>query len=67
MTAPELTRWITSSYSGSNGGDCVEAAFAARSVGIRDSKDRDAGHLVVASSTWNALLVAVNHPQPGIG
>lgn len=60
MTAPEFTHWISSSYSGSNGGNCVEVAFAARSVGVRDSKTRDSGHLTIASHAWNALLTHVN-------
>jgi Domain of unknown function (DUF397) len=36
----DLTRatWRTSSYSGNNGGNCVEVA-AARKIAIRDSKD----------------------------
>jgi hypothetical protein len=49
MTAPNLTNatWIKSSYSGGNGGSCVEVSVTARTVGIRDSKDRTAGHLAV--------------------
>jgi hypothetical protein len=31
--------WRKSSYSGSNGGDCVELADAAGAVAVRDSKD----------------------------
>jgi hypothetical protein len=58
MTAPSLTEatWITSSYSGSNGGNCVEVAFAAPVIGIRDSKDRTTGHLAVSPPAWRAFL-----------
>jgi hypothetical protein len=58
MTAPSLTSatWITSSYSGSNGGSCVEVAFAEPVIGVRDSKARTAGHLTVGAPAWHALL-----------
>lgn len=58
MTAPSLTSatWFTSSYSGGNGGSCVEVAFAAPAVGVRDSKARTAGHLTVHAPAWRAFL-----------
>ncbi|SNR27563.1 protein of unknown function [Haloechinothrix alba] len=63
MATPNFTRatWITSSYSAGNGGNCVEVALTARvpSVGVRDSKDRDAGYLAVPSSAWRAFLRGV--------
>jgi hypothetical protein len=31
--------WRKSSYSGANGGNCIEIAAAARTVAVRDSKD----------------------------
>ena len=33
--------WRTSSYSTSNGGDCIEVGAAPRAVAVRDSKDPD--------------------------
>ncbi|WP_433229683.1 DUF397 domain-containing protein [Actinomadura formosensis] len=33
--------WHKSSYSGSNGGDCVELAGLPGAVAVRDSKDPD--------------------------
>ncbi|MFD0686614.1 DUF397 domain-containing protein [Actinomadura fibrosa] len=49
--------WRKSSYSGSNGGDCVELAGADGSVvAVRDSKDPDGAVLVV---TGAALRTAV--------
>ncbi|MFI7664158.1 DUF397 domain-containing protein [Nocardia sp. NPDC049526] len=40
MTSQDRLVWRTSSYSGTNGGQCVEVAFGGRSVFIRDSKYR---------------------------
>jgi Domain of unknown function (DUF397) len=50
----DLTRatWRTSSYSGNNGGNCVEAATAARIIAIRDSKDPHGPVLVFAPKDW---------------
>jgi hypothetical protein len=50
----DLTRatWRTSSYSGNNGGNCVEAAAAARKIAIRDSKDPHGPVLAFAPKDW---------------
>ncbi len=49
----DLTRatWRKSSYSGNNGGNCVEVA-AARKIAIRDSKDPHGPVLAFASKDW---------------
>ncbi|PTM99117.1 DUF397 domain-containing protein [Streptomyces sp. VMFN-G11Ma] len=49
--------WHKSSYSGNEGGECVEAAFAADSVHIRDSKDVDRPSLSVHPDGWAAFVV----------
>ncbi|HEV7980630.1 DUF397 domain-containing protein [Amycolatopsis sp.] len=53
----ELVGWKKSSYSGNNS-DCVEVALG-ETVGVRDTKDRDRGALVLTSQAWSALLGAV--------
>ncbi|MEU6115415.1 DUF397 domain-containing protein [Streptomyces sp. NPDC047117] len=46
-------KWFKSSYSGEEGGStCVEIAVQPATVHIRDSKNTDGPHLVVASGTW---------------
>jgi hypothetical protein len=49
----DLTRatWRKSSYSGNNGGNCVEVA-AARKIAIRDSKDPNGPVLAFAPKDW---------------
>ncbi|QSY51781.1 DUF397 domain-containing protein [Streptomyces griseocarneus] len=50
----ELT-WVKSSYSGTEGGDCVEVAALPRTVHIRDSKLELRGsspRLNVPPKTW---------------
>lgn len=52
--------WIKSSYSGENGGNCVEIApeFAAV-VPVRDSKNPNGPVLVVTPSAWAAFMSAL--------
>lgn len=49
-------RWFTSSRSGGNQGTCVEVAFAAPHVGIRDSKNRTGPALVFAPTAWSTFV-----------
>lgn len=49
------SKWRKSSFSG-GGNNCVEVAPSASVVGVRDTKDRAAGHLTVSASAWAAFL-----------
>lgn len=51
--------WRKSSYTGSNGGNCVELAGAPHSVLARDSKHPQNGHLTLTPPASRALLNAV--------
>ncbi|MGD6742621.1 DUF397 domain-containing protein [Streptomyces sp. BH106] len=53
--------WFKSSYSGSEGGACVEVATHSVAVHVRDSKTPDAPHFTVAPEAWTAFLGG----QPG--
>jgi hypothetical protein len=44
--------WRTSSYSGSNGGNCIEVATAPACVAVRDSKDPDGAILAFSPHDW---------------
>lgn len=61
----ELSRiqWRKSSYSSSNGGQCVEVAAAWRAVAVRDSKDPDGPALVFSHSAWSAFIGHVKDGQ----
>ncbi len=51
--------WIKSSYSGDNGGNCVEAALGfPGTVPVRDSKNPDGPVLVVGRAAWAAFTGA---------
>jgi hypothetical protein len=47
--------WRKSSYSGSNGGTCVEIGTVGPAVAVRDSKHPDSPLLAFAASTWKAF------------
>jgi hypothetical protein len=51
--------WRKSSYSDSNGGNCVEVAHLAQGVAVRDSKDLARGHLTVSAEAFGAFLAIV--------
>jgi hypothetical protein len=52
MTVPE---WKKATYSNQDSA-CVEVAVDVLEVGVRDTKDRDSGHLTLPASAWSAFL-----------
>ena len=58
--------WHTSSYSGGNGGQCVEVARDLPGVVVvRDSKARQEGTLIFSRTTWAGFVSCVKHYPPG--
>lgn len=52
--------WRKSSYSGGNGGNCVEVAVLPdHSCAVRDSKDPGGPKFVFGPATWRAFTAAV--------
>jgi Domain of unknown function (DUF397) len=50
--------WRKSSYSGGNGGECVEVATADR-VMVRDTADREGVTLDFGPSAWSEFLSSI--------
>ncbi|MFB8167256.1 DUF397 domain-containing protein [Kitasatospora purpeofusca] len=48
--------WFKSSYSGNEGGECVEVAEATSAVLVRDSKDKSGPHLTFSPAAWEAFV-----------
>ena len=68
--ASELSvKWCKSSYSGDNGGDCIEAAlgFIPGVVPVRDSKDPEGPALVFPAAAFAAFVGAVKAGEFGEG
>jgi hypothetical protein len=55
MSVTELA-WFKSSYSGSQGDDCVEVAVTEQAVHVRDSKDVARPHFAVGREGWAQFL-----------
>ncbi|MEU9379755.1 DUF397 domain-containing protein [Streptomyces sp. NPDC048279] len=51
MSTSELT-WFKSSYSGTQGDDCVEVALTEQAICVRDSKDVARPHFAVGREEW---------------
>ncbi len=47
--------WRTSSYSGSNGGACIEVGTTGPAIAVRDSKDQNGPRLAFAANTWKTF------------
>ena len=50
-----VTNWRKASYSGTNGGNCVEVANNGTTVAVRDSKDARGPRLGIEPAQWRAL------------
>ena len=52
------SNWRKSSYSGSNGGECVEVATTG-TVLVRDTADRGGPVLTFTADAWRAFTAAI--------
>lgn len=59
----ERVAWHKSSYSGGGGGNCVEVAEG-QSVLVRDTQNRELGHLTFTTPAWASLLNTLKTRQP---
>lgn len=48
--------WRTSSYTGANGGSCVEVAAGAARMRVRDTKNRSGHVMTVDTAAWHSFL-----------
>lgn len=49
--------WRKSSYSGNTNTSCVEVAFEAGAVGVRDSKNTDSPPLAFPATAWHTFVL----------
>jgi hypothetical protein len=60
MDRLDRAQWRTSSYSGTNGGNCVEVARNLPGiVAVRDSRDRTGPVLTFSPAQWDAFTTRV--------
>jgi hypothetical protein len=56
-------RWRKSSYSGHQGGECVEVASLSPMIGVRDSKAPDDPHLTFTNADWQTFTRRIKDSQ----
>jgi Domain of unknown function (DUF397) len=59
--------WRKSSYSGANGGNCVEVAQLPAVVAVRDSRDPDGPTLGFSPEEWREFVAGVKAGEFGLG
>jgi len=52
-------QWHKSSYSDGGGGNCVEARASEQGAAVRDTQNRNLGHLEAPAPEWKAFVEAV--------
>lgn len=57
--AGDKLHWVKSSYSTSDGPECVEVAASPGAVRVRDSKDVEGPQLAFTPAAWSAFLAYV--------
>ena len=53
-----MGNWRKSTYSGANGGDCIEVA-STTAVMVRDTKNRDGMMLTVSVEAWQRFAASL--------
>jgi uncharacterized protein DUF397 len=56
-----MDNWRKSSFSGANGGSCVETASSDGVVLVRDTTDREGGTLSITAEAWRAFARDLKH------
>ena len=59
METVDSARWRKSSYSGTNGGSCVEAADMDAYVLVRDTTDQGGVVLSISCEGWRRFVVTL--------
>jgi hypothetical protein len=54
-----LTTWRKSTYSGSNGSNCVEVGGSGPAIVVRDTKDRAGATLTFGADAWRRFAVTI--------
>ncbi len=59
MEGSGAASWRKSSYSGNNGGNCVEAGSVPGAVFVRDSTNPDGGRLGFSARVWREFAARI--------
>ncbi len=59
MEGTNAVTWRKSSFSGGNGGQCVEAGSIPGAVLVRDTTNRDSGTLTFSAQAWKTFAATI--------
>jgi Domain of unknown function (DUF397) len=59
MDGPNAVTWRKSSFSGGNGGQCVEAGSLPGGVLVRDTANRDGAVIAFSAGAWAAFTTQI--------
>jgi hypothetical protein len=62
MSTDSELNWFKSSYSGSEGDDCVEVAVGSGAVHVRDSKEQGGPSFSVSGRAWAGFVAHLGAP-----
>jgi hypothetical protein len=62
METTGAVSWRKSSYSSSNGGNCVEVGTATHNIAVRDSKDPHGPVIAFSSADWQTFTERLRQP-----
>ncbi len=65
MEGSDAASWRKSSYSGNNGGNCVEIGSVPGAVFVRDSKSPDGGRLGFSGQAWREFAARIKSGNAG--
>jgi len=60
---PIRLNWFKSTYSGDEGGECVEVAADRAAIHVRDSKERGGPQLAFTRDTWAGFIAEVGRSR----
>jgi hypothetical protein len=55
----QVTNWRKASYSGTNGGNCVEVGSSTKTIVVRDTTDREGLTLAVNADMWRWFVESI--------
>ncbi|MFJ2256727.1 DUF397 domain-containing protein [Streptomyces sp. NPDC087844] len=60
---PIQLNWFKSTYSGDEGGECVEVAVDRAAIRVRDSKEHGDSQLAFARDAWTGFVAALGRDR----
>ncbi|MFG3003290.1 DUF397 domain-containing protein [Streptomyces calvus] len=60
---PNELHWFKSTYSGGDGGECVEIAADVAAIHVRDSKERGGPRLAFTRSAWSGFVAGLGRDR----